>query len=200
MEGSRLQWKSNMGPIGQIINHFDTTDQDWQNKKGCDGQRGVSPITMSRCGSTWNLSKHQLIKTITVKNAPRQPAVRHFLYNPPNIIQLLPNKFYNLTMVFYQDLLNGQFHSDFASQQPSHWGGSLSRSDLVVDLAELLLYNPLNSVGGHRRVTSIQQFSSNSFWDDSFSKSETLPLCQNTKGVFALWHHTFWVGNSIWIN
>ena len=74
-----------------------------------------------------------------VKNAPRQPAVRHFLYNPPNIIQLLPNKFYNLTMVFYQDLLNGQFHSDFASQQPGHWGGSLSRSDLVVDLAELLL-------------------------------------------------------------
>ena len=139
MEGSRLQWKSNMGPIGQIINHFDTRDQDWQNKKGCDGHRGVSPITMSRCGSTWNLSKHQLIKTITVKNAPRQPAVRHFLYNPPNIIQLLPNKFYNLTMVFYQDLLNGQFHSDFASQQPGHWGGSLSRSDLVVDLAELLL-------------------------------------------------------------
>ena len=31
-----------------------------------------------------------------------------------------------------------QFHSDFASQ-PGHWGGSLSGSDLVVDLAELLL-------------------------------------------------------------
>ena len=72
------------------------------------------------------------------EDCPGQPAVRHFLYNPPNII----NRFllnFTIWRYFIKILTEWtQFHSDFASQ-PGHWGGSLSGSDLVVDLAELLL-------------------------------------------------------------
>ena len=65
-------------------------------------------------------------------------SLQTFSLQPSKYHQSLPTEFYNLT-VFYQDLPNGQFYSEFHfASQPGHWG-SLSGSDLVVDLAEPLL-------------------------------------------------------------
>ena len=157
----------------------------WHNRHGLAKQEGVwgpqgachhSPCPGVPLGLNMKSFKIPAYQNNNSEECPGQPAVRHFLYNPPNII----NRFLlNFTIwryfikIFWMDTILQWF---CITARPLR--GFFVRFWFSCWLSWAIV-NPLNSVGGHRRVTSIQ-FSSNSFWDDSLSKSETLPLCQNT--------------------
>ena len=89
----------------------------WHNRHGLAKQEGVwgpqGACHLSPCpgvpplGLNMKSFKIPAYQNNNSEECPRQPAVRHFLYNPPSKYhQSLPTEFYNLT-VFYQDLLNG---------------------------------------------------------------------------------------------